>query len=435
MTASPLALIAAPARDADQHDPVYYWETVQFKIDGHLFKLPRYHFIIGSDSFAAKYLEVPCQGSPPGLVGGERENEVDGYEVLSTTSNTPTLNHKLYGDEVVELDGVSASEFRTFLKLLFPIHSKSTTVTLSKDEWLTILRLSTLWNFKEFRRLAIEHLHSQITDPLDLIQVGRRNFVPQWVVKGYEGLIKKQGAITEDESELIGYKTSVRLYIIRHDLASLDPTQTNGGKGSDVGMKDMIRDQLALRFGGELDRLEREAASRRGSEEIEQDIEERKERDRIREEEERRIEEGRIRQKIEAERMRVEEEHTRQKMEAEERRRIEEEHIRQKMEAEERRRAEEEQTRQKMEAEERMKEEEARIHREKEEDRLRKLEEVQRSVEQEEQRRLKQEQTRAAIEKRKRAKKEAKKAQQREHAAQLALEAHTLSQEMKDESL
>ncbi|RXW23155.1 hypothetical protein EST38_g2708 [Candolleomyces aberdarensis] len=376
MTASSAALIAAPARGADQHDPVYYWETVQFKIDGHLFKLPRYHFIVGSDFFAAKYLEVPRQENPSGFVDGERENGVDGYEVLSTTSDTPSPNPKLHGDEVVELDGVSAY----------------------------------------------------------LIQVGRRNFVPQWVVKGYKGLIKKQGAITEDESELIGYKTSVRLYIIRHDLASLGPTQTNGGKGSDVGMEDMIRDQLALRFGGELDKLGREAASRRGLEEIEQDIEESKERDRIREEE-KRIEEGRTRQKIEADKIKIEEEHTRQKTEADERRRIEEEHIRQKMEAEERRRVEEEHTRQKMEAEERMKEEEARIHREKEEDRLRKLEEVQRSIEQEEQSRLKQEQARAAIEKRKRAKKEAKKAQQRGNAAQLAFEEHKLSQEMKDESL
>ena len=144
MDAPAAALIAAPSCDVNHHDPVYYWETVQFEvglafdknahratrppslcfpqIDGYLFKLPRYHFIVGSDSFAEQYLQVPHQENPAGFVDGESKNEVDGHDAqLSTTSDTPNPGPKLHGNEVVELDGVTASEFRTFLKLLFPM--------------------------------------------------------------------------------------------------------------------------------------------------------------------------------------------------------------------------------------------------------------------------------------------------------------------------
>lgn len=61
------------------------------------------------------------QRSAPGSVNEESEIEVDGYDALSMISDAPTTGPKLYQDEAVELDDVTATEFRTFLKLLFPM--------------------------------------------------------------------------------------------------------------------------------------------------------------------------------------------------------------------------------------------------------------------------------------------------------------------------
>ncbi|KAF5317143.1 hypothetical protein D9611_003716 [Ephemerocybe angulata] len=193
------------------NDEVYCWGLVSFLVDGYVFNVPGNPFSMGSEYFATKYLQ--SNGSGP-----------------------------------VALEGVTPSQFRTFLKLVFPIHSTSTKIALSKPEWLVILTLSTLWHFLDLRKLAIEHLDPQMGDPIELIVVGRAECVPRWVMTGYEALVFKPGPITEEESDGIGDRTAVRLYIIRHTLR--DP---EGLLGMGANINGLIRE----RFREEMDALER----------------------------------------------------------------------------------------------------------------------------------------------------------------------------------
>jgi hypothetical protein len=74
-------------------------------------------------------------------------------------------------------------------------------LTLIKAEWLTNLSLSTLWHFHDLRKLAIEHLDPDMKDPVELVQIGRKAYVPNWVTRGNSGLVLKPEAISEEESE------------------------------------------------------------------------------------------------------------------------------------------------------------------------------------------------------------------------------------------
>ncbi|KAJ3529214.1 hypothetical protein NMY22_g9087 [Coprinellus aureogranulatus] len=192
-----LTSMPSPARRAERDD-VYYWDTVRFLVEETIFKLPRYQFIVGSEYFAKTYLQNTCPPTPQFNDNLDPDDDWDSMDV----TDAPRLRISTAG--AVELEGVTAEEFRVFLKLLFPIYSTSTELKFSKPEWLTILTLSTHWHFLEFRKLAIEHLDADMTTQ-----------------DGYEKLVTKKDVISEEESEAIGYKTAVRLYIVRHELARI----------------------------------------------------------------------------------------------------------------------------------------------------------------------------------------------------------------------
>jgi hypothetical protein len=50
--------------------------------------------------------------------------------------------------------------------------------------------------------------------------LGREFYVPEWVERGYMTLVTNEGLISNEDSERIGYKTAVNLYIVRQSTTS-----------------------------------------------------------------------------------------------------------------------------------------------------------------------------------------------------------------------
>ncbi|KAF5317388.1 hypothetical protein D9611_003709 [Ephemerocybe angulata] len=267
--------ITEPAIEKDEE---YYWsDNVWFLVQGRLFRVSRHQFIIGSKYFSDKY-----------HLGG-REDE-------GTT-------------DIVPLDGVTAAEFRVFLRIVFPSHTTSTTTSFTKDEWLTILKLSVRWHFHDFRKLAIEHLDGGLTD-IELIKAGRAAYVPRWVLSGYQRLVEREGIITVDEADEIGNRTVNTLWIVRYlmDRKALDGA---------------IENELAWRFSDEISMLEAEAVQRRTAADIELEAKRAEEERRLEEEQrvkavaeqlkQKRLEEERLQKQEEQRKLRLEEEESRQR--------------------------------------------------------------------------------------------------------------------------
>ncbi|KAF6747367.1 hypothetical protein DFP72DRAFT_608905 [Ephemerocybe angulata] len=201
--------MTAITEPACEKDEVYYWpNNVRFLVEGKLFRVSQYQFISGSRYFSEKY-------------GLSNTADDDGPESVVQLPNV-----------------VSAAQFRVFLKMLFPVHTTSTTSSFTKDEWLTILELSVLWHFHDLRKLAIQHLDGNLTD-VELIKVGRAAYVPQWVLAGYKALVVRQGIITEDEGDEIGNRTVNTLWIIRYLVEHRD-------------LEGDLKKEIESRFSGEI---------------------------------------------------------------------------------------------------------------------------------------------------------------------------------------
>jgi hypothetical protein len=95
--------------------------------------------------------------------------------------------------------------------------------SVSKDEWISVLKISTLWRCFSLRGIAIQALKSDIHSdlfsqsnsgtqltPMERIIFGRKYSILSWVVAGYAALVRK-GKVSDSEMEEIGAVESFKL--------------------------------------------------------------------------------------------------------------------------------------------------------------------------------------------------------------------------------
>ncbi|KAH6910284.1 hypothetical protein BKA70DRAFT_1399222 [Coprinopsis sp. MPI-PUGE-AT-0042] len=142
-------------------------------VEGLLFKVPNHHFVKASSYFAINY----CL---PGADAVQR----------------------------VWLPDARVDEFRSPLRVLYP--------RLSKDEWLSVLKLSTRWFFNDLRNVANAQLeHLELTDT-ERVVLGKKYHISRWVLAGYDGLVRHlDGLIPYDDAQQIGCQTTLVLYMCR----------------------------------------------------------------------------------------------------------------------------------------------------------------------------------------------------------------------------
>ncbi|KAH6867904.1 hypothetical protein BKA70DRAFT_1579029 [Coprinopsis sp. MPI-PUGE-AT-0042] len=136
-----------------QKHSLYFWETITLMVEGVVFQLPKYRFVEESDVFM-------------GMVVGDK------------------------ADESIELD-VDLVDFEGFLKAFLPRASSmyDAKPTLTKKEWISVLKLSTLWLFNDLRKFAISQLHWLITDPIERICLAKEYIVYDWLLEGCEDVV------------------------------------------------------------------------------------------------------------------------------------------------------------------------------------------------------------------------------------------------------
>ncbi|KAF8216963.1 hypothetical protein K438DRAFT_1704090 [Mycena galopus ATCC 62051] len=189
-------------------DENHYFQTIIFQVEDCLFNVPRYHFERTSEIFATMLT------LPPG----------DAVKVEGQSDDNPIV-----------LDGISKVDFRALLKILYPLQIRRTDF-MSKDEWLSVLKLSTQWRFLEARDLAIAQLnnHSDIGD-VELILLARQYDVATWLRKGYTSIAERSEIISEEEAQKLGWQTAFRLSQVREKRIVGTPSRsksfgTRGGK-------------------------------------------------------------------------------------------------------------------------------------------------------------------------------------------------------------
>ena len=174
-----------------------------------LFKLPKNHFAMSS--VFTTIFTLPC-----------RENAVEG------TDEKPFVLHGITEDDFVSLLKVmyplplyKTIHFNNWFNLTSSHTSTYSQLTrgdwqLTQEEWISVLKLSTMWEFVDIRKLAIIELSKD--DKMGLfekVECGRNFDVKEWLLDGYVGLLKRAETITDEEAKRLGWQTAVKLLRLR----------------------------------------------------------------------------------------------------------------------------------------------------------------------------------------------------------------------------
>ncbi|KAJ7312369.1 hypothetical protein DFH08DRAFT_717582 [Mycena albidolilacea] len=134
------------------------------QVEGRIFNVPRYHFERSSEIFATMLTLPAGDGAHP-------EGHSAEYPVV--------------------LEGISSADFRALLKALYP---------LCKDEWISVLKLSTQWCFLDARKLAIQQLQSRSDiESVERVVLARQYDVAAWLRIGYTELVPRRNVISREE--------------------------------------------------------------------------------------------------------------------------------------------------------------------------------------------------------------------------------------------
>ncbi|KAG6908830.1 hypothetical protein DXG01_003183 [Tephrocybe rancida] len=157
-------------------DSEYYLEMVVLEVENTLYRVPKYLF-----------------GTCPDFVGKE---------------------------EPIQLDGVKNTEFRALLNLLQPL-TVAVTRTFSKEEWISILKLSTKWKLLDIRNLAIKQLSLANMAPVDMVVLARQFAVPTLLMSAYSTLVQREAALSPAERTKLGIETAFCLFRARASLRDM----------------------------------------------------------------------------------------------------------------------------------------------------------------------------------------------------------------------
>jgi len=106
----------------------------------------------------------------------------------------------------------------------------STELKLTLQEWISALKLSTMWEFPDIRNGAIHELSKAEMEmgSVDKIECGRKFEKKEWLLDGYVGLLKRTETITDEEAERLGWKTAAKLLRIREQQHSIPQSPAPG---------------------------------------------------------------------------------------------------------------------------------------------------------------------------------------------------------------
>ncbi|KAF8883163.1 hypothetical protein CPB84DRAFT_1790220 [Gymnopilus junonius] len=186
-----------------EHNMNFLWDLVFFKVEETIFARPRGEFERSSEVFADMF-RLPS-GSPEG-----RDKE-----------------------HPIILEGYKAEEFNCLLKVMYPtsyslISGTNIDLHLVKEEWISILKLSTIWNMSQIREYAIHRLSTDLTlVPIEKIQLARAHKVSKWLEEGIVSLVNGDHRLTRKDLPTLGYDMAASVLLIRDQLPQSGALQIN----------------------------------------------------------------------------------------------------------------------------------------------------------------------------------------------------------------
>ncbi|OSD01463.1 hypothetical protein PYCCODRAFT_1468633 [Trametes coccinea BRFM310] len=198
------------------HDPMFYSDHIVFLVENCLFKVPKRPFLENSTVFEDMF-SLPANEA-------SAEGDTD--------------------DKPIRLEGIQKEEFRSLMRAMFEPYYAQPKVgggnlvpsiavqELSMEEWIHVLKLTTMWECTALRAIAISKLTSLLEENnnegvlVRWLCLAREYGVQQWVFPALHALARRAQAIQLEEVEPLGIATAIKLAEIRESYA---PSSYNTG--------------------------------------------------------------------------------------------------------------------------------------------------------------------------------------------------------------
>jgi hypothetical protein len=87
---------------------------------------------------------------------------------------------------------------------------------VDRDQWMKLLDLSDIHELSDARALAIERLSSlRFASSAAKVQLARKYGVEHWLREGLQELVQQTAIFSDEDEELLGWKTVIKLYRVR----------------------------------------------------------------------------------------------------------------------------------------------------------------------------------------------------------------------------
>ncbi|KAF4620309.1 hypothetical protein D9613_001089 [Agrocybe pediades] len=159
-------------------DDVFNFQVVVFQVEDVVFEVFKSGFNVPGTTFEEMF------ALPQPMPTGGDASEVEGNS----------------RDNPIVLPGVKENDFRIFLRVLYPFISRSEVTDY--EDWISVLRLATMWGFQTIRTTAIGHLSAFFStkSAAEKISIGREYRVVDWVKDGYKTLCRQPTQTLEEMS-------------------------------------------------------------------------------------------------------------------------------------------------------------------------------------------------------------------------------------------
>ncbi|KAH6890235.1 hypothetical protein BKA70DRAFT_871424 [Coprinopsis sp. MPI-PUGE-AT-0042] len=170
----------------------FYIQTVIIKVEERLYSIPKDTLTSLSPVFEGMF-----------DVGDHSEGE-------GTSDETPIV-----------LEGYKSDDFDCLLKILLPRPFENIPPSLLKQEWISVLKLATIWQIDQARSMAIDQLSAFDLSPVEQVQHAREYHISAWFQKGIVAIAKEFGEYDLEElGKLLGWKNAAIVLSLREQTMS-----------------------------------------------------------------------------------------------------------------------------------------------------------------------------------------------------------------------
>ncbi|KAI6040610.1 hypothetical protein EDC04DRAFT_2602387 [Pisolithus marmoratus] len=124
----------------------------------------------------------------------------------------------------VVLQGISKDDFESLLKaLLYRQHGQNKGQDLLTNQWVSVLKLSTMWEFANLRAAAISWLDTSDAslcrpDPVERVALATQYDIKEWLLPSLLALARRPDPIGVEEGRRLGIETALKLASVREKL-------------------------------------------------------------------------------------------------------------------------------------------------------------------------------------------------------------------------